>query len=52
MLSPIAKEAAVGKHTQWTSHRGRMILLVNGAGLGEADLIVAYEERKGMVTVS
>ncbi len=36
----------MAKHTQWTSHKGRRILFVNGAGLGEADLIVAYEEMK------
>ena len=36
----------MGKHVQWTTYKGMRILVVNGAGLREPDLIAAYEEFK------
>lgn len=36
----------MGKYVQWITHKGKRILLVNGAGLSEAQYIEAMEELK------
>ena len=36
----------MGKYVQWITHKGKRILLVNGAGLHEAEYIAAMEEMK------
>lgn len=36
----------MAKYTQWTTHKGKRILCVNGPGLSEAQYIEAMEEMK------
>ncbi len=36
----------MGKYVKWITHKGKRILLVNGAGLSEAQYIEAMEELK------
>ncbi len=36
----------MGKHVQWIVHKGKRILVVKAAGLGEAGYIAALEEMK------
>jgi len=36
----------VGKYTQWTTHKQKRMLFVNGPGLSEAQYIEAMEEMK------
>jgi hypothetical protein len=36
----------MGKYTQWITHKGKRMLLVNGPGLSEAQYIEAMEEMK------
>jgi hypothetical protein len=40
------REDSVGKYTQWITHKGKRMLLVNGPGLNEAQYIEAMEEMK------
>jgi hypothetical protein len=36
----------MGKYAQWITHKGKRILFVNGAGLSEAECLIAFEEMK------
>lgn len=36
----------MGKYAQWITHKGKRILFVNAASLGEADTLAAFEEMK------
>ena len=36
----------MGKYTQWITHKGKRMLLVNGPGLSEAQYVEAMEEMK------
>jgi hypothetical protein len=36
----------LGKYTQFITHKGKRILFVNGAGLSEAECLIAFEEMK------
>jgi hypothetical protein len=36
----------MGKYAQWITHKGKRILFVNGAGLPEAECLIAFEEMK------
>ena len=36
----------MGKHTQWVTHKGKRILFVNCARLGEAEILASFEEMK------
>ena len=36
----------MGKYTQWITHKGKRMLLVNGPGLSEAQYLEAMEEMK------
>jgi len=36
----------MGKYVQWTTHKGKRILFLNGAGLREAEYMAALEELK------
>jgi hypothetical protein len=40
------REDSVGKYTQWITHKGKRMLLVNGPGLSEAQYLEAMEEMK------
>lgn len=40
------REDSVDKYTQWITHKGKRMLLVNGPGLSEAQYIEAMEEMK------
>ena len=34
------------KHTQWVTHKGKRILFLNAANLGEAEVLASFEELK------
>jgi hypothetical protein len=36
----------MGKYAQWITHKGKRMLFVNGAGLSEAECLIAFEEMK------
>ena len=36
----------MGEHMQWVMHKGKRILFVNCAHLGEAEIIASFEEMK------
>ena len=36
----------MGKYTQWVTHKGKRILFVNCARLGEAEILASFEEMK------
>jgi hypothetical protein len=36
----------MGKYAQFITHKGKRILFVNGAGLSEAECLIAFEEMK------
>jgi hypothetical protein len=36
----------MAKYAQWITHKGKRILFVNGAGLSEAECLIAFEEMK------
>ena len=36
----------MGKYTQWITHKGKRILFVNAARLGEAEALASLEEMK------
>jgi hypothetical protein len=36
----------LGKYAQFITHKGKRILFVNGAGLSEAECLIAFEEMK------
>ena len=36
----------MGKYSQFITHKGKRILFVNGAGLSEAECLIAFEEMK------
>jgi hypothetical protein len=40
------REDRVGKYTQWITHKGKRMLLVNGSGLSEAQYLEAMEQMK------
>jgi hypothetical protein len=36
----------MGEHIQWVTHKGKRILFVNCARLGEAEILASFEEMK------
>ena len=36
----------MGEHMQWVTHKGKRILFVNCARLGEAEILASFEEMK------
>jgi hypothetical protein len=36
----------MGKYAQWVTHRGKRMLFVNCARLGEAEIVAAFDEMK------
>jgi len=36
----------MNKYVQFITHKGKRILFVNGAGLSEAECLIAFEEMK------
>ena len=36
----------MGEHMQWVTHKGKRILFVNCARLGEAEILTSFEEMK------